>query len=96
MLINKKVFLNLRMGYDFEIKVSKCEDIPYLHFTAVKFKGAKYVMIHYFEHNDPLLQNKNSLSVSIYASKMGIDIDADIKTKEDVSAIKRLISEVLD
>ena len=95
MLINKKVFYDLRMGYNFEIKVFKCEDIPYLHFTAVKFKGAKYVMIHYFEHIDPLLQNKNSLTVSIYASKMGIDIDVDIKTKEDISAIKSLISEVL-
>ena len=52
-------------------------------------------MIHYFEHIDPLLQNKNSLTVSIYASKMDIDIDTDIKTKEDISAIKRLISEVL-
>lgn len=95
MLINKKVFYDLRMGYNFEIKVSKCKDIPYLCFMAVKFKGSAYVMIHYFEHTDPLLQNMNSLSVSIHASKMNIDIDADIKTKEDISAIKRLISEVL-
>ena len=96
MFINKKTFYDLQVGYKFEIKEYECKNIPYTHFMATKFVGAEYVMIHYLKHNDPLKQNQNILSVTIYAPKKSIKIDNHfIKAEGDLVFINKLIPKVL-